>query len=83
MNEVPISSTVIIYAMSAVIATLSAYIAAGFRSRIKQSNEDKKVSDENTKEMTKALTMASVAIENNTKAMQQNTEALNIVKYKK
>ncbi len=85
MNEDPISSHTIIYAMGAVIATLATYIAAGFRSRIKQANEDKEKSDEHTREMITALTKALIVNENATSMLEKCKEALtlnNIVKYK-
>ena len=85
MNEVPISSHIIIYALGAVIVTLAGYIAAGFRSRIKQANEDKKTSEENTKLMKAALTKAVIVNENANTVMEKCREAItrnNIVNYK-
>lgn len=77
------SETQIILGLCGTIVGLGTYIASIHRARIKQGQEDKKSHDENTKEMTRALTMAAIAIENNTKVMQQNTDALNIVNYKR
>lgn len=77
-----ITNSMIIFALSGVIVSMAIYIVAMHRDRLKQNKEDKKLSDENAKEMTKAVTMGAIAIENNTKAMQQNTEVLNTVKYR-
>lgn len=71
-----------IVALAGTIGVMGIYIKSLHRSAVKQSKDDKEIHDQNTKEMSGALVRSSIAIENNTKVMQQNTEVLNLVKYK-
>jgi len=72
-----------IVGLAGVIGTLGIYIKSVHKGIAKAQNEDKESRDENTKEMSIALTKASIAIDNNSRVMEKCTEALNIVKYRK
>lgn len=71
-----------ILGLAATIGVMGIYIKSLHRSSVKQSKDDKEIHDQNTKDMSGALMRSSIAIENNTKVMQQNTDVLNLVKYK-
>lgn len=77
------SESVIVYGLCAAIVSLAVYIAALYKWNAKSAKEDKIRHEELLVKMITAMTQSTSVIENNSKVIEENTNALNIVKYKK